>query len=99
MDIASGRERCIHVTSRPGTKLTVHEALEDHFTITDRVLGLGATGRILLALDQFKRRQRACKIIGLEKFPRNRPNRGKLWREVELLRRTSHVNIKASLRN
>lgn len=46
-----------------------------------------------MTLDHFKRRQRACKIISLKDFPRNHPNRVKLWREVELLRKTSHVSI------
>jgi hypothetical protein len=43
------------------------------YIITDRVLGAGAYGRVHMAIEQFQRKQLACKIVDLRKL--QRPNR------------------------
>jgi hypothetical protein len=43
------------------------------YIITDRVLGAGAHGRVHMAIEQFQRKQLACKIVDLRKLqPPNR---------------------------
>jgi serine/threonine protein kinase len=43
------------------------------YIVTDRVLGAGAYGRVHMAIEQFQRKQLACKIVDLRKLPP--PNR------------------------
>ena len=54
-----------------------HAKIPKHFCkdyiITDRVLGAGAYGRVYMAIEQFQRKQLACKIVDLRKL--QRPNR------------------------
>ena len=38
------------------------------YIITDRVLGAGAYGRVHMAIEQFQRKQLACKIVDLRKL-------------------------------
>lgn len=79
--------------SQAGSEANSSQAFSTYFTITDRQLGGGASGRVLMALDHMERRQLACKIINLASLSQDSPNRGRLWREVELLSKTSHVRI------
>lgn len=47
--------------------MTYHMKSFDHvFTITDRQLGSGVSGHVLMAVDHHKRRQVACKIVYLK---------------------------------
>jgi hypothetical protein len=51
------------------------------YIITDRVLGAGAHGRVHMAIEQFQRKQLACKIVDLRRLqPPNRTSSGR-WEQ------------------
>ncbi|RMZ86075.1 hypothetical protein DV737_g165, partial [Chaetothyriales sp. CBS 132003] len=79
----------------------------DSYTVTDRLLGSGAFGRVFMAVEQKTRSQLACKVVDLRRFKqqgsssdREKQGSGKLedklrvyYREVEILSSISHPNI------
>src|ERR1700722_8121231 len=51
------------------------------YIITDRGLGVGAYGRVHMAIEQFQRKQLACKIVDLRRLqPHNRMSSGR-WEQ------------------
>ncbi|KAI4278763.1 MAG: hypothetical protein L6R35_006076, partial [Caloplaca aegaea] len=81
-------------------------AFDNLFTMTDRKLGSGVSGRVFMVVDRMRRRQMACKTIQLRKchkdsgpntsgFPTElvmrRNSLTKIWKEVDLLKDLSHV--------
>lgn len=65
------------------------------YKITERQLGAGSFGRVHLAIDLFRQRQMACKIVALkdecQTWTGGRKVANSLWREVKLLKEISHV--------
>lgn len=65
------------------------------YQITDRQLGAGSYGRVHLAIDQFRQRQMACKMVALkdesQPWGAGKKFANVLWREVNLLKEISHV--------
>lgn len=85
------------------------KSFSNHYQITNRKLGAGGTGEVFMAIDVWNRCQVACKAVNLIKSKAKRPEvqpqpntaleKGwhvKLWREVELLKRISHVGSNIS---
>lgn len=71
------------------------QSFMDLYRITDRQLGAGSYGRVHLAIDLFRRRQMACKMVALKDASQKRAGEKNftkgLWREVNLLKEISHV--------
>ncbi len=61
--------------------------------MTDRQLGAGGSGRVLMAVDCFRSCQVACKIVRLTENTRAKEKAFalKLWREVDIVKDITHV--------
>ena len=67
--------------------------------MTDRVLGTGSFGQVIMAIDCFRQHQVACKIVNLRSLPlREKDFAVRLRREVDLLKDISHVRERFYLR-
>ena len=80
------------------------QAFTNLYTLTDRKLGDGAFGKVVMAVDCFRQRQMACKIVNLKNPALMRAQQcdfaKKLRCEVDILKDLSHVRlILQSLRN
>ncbi|CAD6582985.1 MAG: hypothetical protein ASARMPRED_001122 [Alectoria sarmentosa] len=80
-----------------GDKIRLCNGSSFAFRITDRKLGSGAYGEVWMAVDIFRQRQMACKVVKLDKSPQKWTGKvnlsGTLWREVDLLKNITHPNI------
>ena len=71
------------------------QAFMNLYTLSDRKFGDGAFSKVVMAIDCFRQRQMACKIVALKNpvlMRAQQPDFGnRLRREVDLLKDLSHV--------
>jgi serine/threonine protein kinase len=70
--------------------------LTTDYVISDRILGMGAYGRVYMAWDTKEHKQVACKVVDLvasNASPRAYKSRDAHMKEVEILASMNHVSI------